>query len=129
MSRRARIVVLGAAAIGLLFVLAFGFFAYGRITGKILFCTVAAGGCEPAVPRGSFLLATTWQQPQLLDVICYMQPDERFAHELWVQRICGLPGDTILIENGRLFVNGDDVDAGLALKHSYTCLLYTSRCV
>ena len=37
-----------------------------------------------------------------------------------MQRICGLPGDTILIENGRLFVNGDDVDAGLALKHSYT---------
>ena len=37
----------------------------------------------------------------------------------FVHRICGMPGDTVEIRNGILYVNRIDVDKDLELKHIY----------
>lgn len=36
-----------------------------------------------------------------------------------IHRICGMPGDTVEIRNGILYVNGADLDKNLNLKHVY----------
>jgi len=37
----------------------------------------------------------------------------------FIHRICGMPGDTVEIRNGVLYVNGADLDKNLNLKHVY----------
>jgi len=41
--------------------------------------------------------------------------DEEYS----VHRLCGMPGDTLLIKDGVLFVNSKNVDEQLDLKHNY----------
>ncbi|MFZ1691902.1 MAG: signal peptidase I [Flavobacteriales bacterium] len=94
------------------------FFAYARITGHLQFYVVPTAGCEPGIPRGAHVLASDWIAPKRFDIICYMH-DLGDRKEVWLQRVCGLPGDTITMRAGRLSVNGQEADAAFSLKHRY----------
>jgi signal peptidase I len=46
-------------------------------------------------------------QPKRGDVIIFVHPKDRTD---WVKRIVGLPGDTVQMKDGRLFINGEMVE-------------------
>lgn len=93
-------------------------FAYARITGHLQFYVVPTAGCEPGIPRGAHVLASDWIAPKRFDIICFMH-DVGGRKEVWLQRLCGLPGDTIMVRAGRLSVNSEEADAAFSLKHRY----------
>jgi len=118
MSRTTRIIIYSGASIAALIAVLFLVFAYGRITGNVQFYHVPTPGSAPAIPRGAYIIASKWVDPEPFDLICYFH-EVRGANEVWVQRICGMPGDTIALREGVLFVNGIDADSGLELQHRY----------
>ncbi len=123
MSRRSKWIIFSLAGLGLLVVLALGAVLYYRATGRIQFYTVPTAGSEPAIPVGGYILATKVGTPRLFDLICYQQRNPGYERATFVQRVCGMPGDTVAMEHGVLHVNGIAMDTGLQLKH----LCRTSR--
>lgn len=119
MSRRSKWIIFSLAALGLLVVLALGVLLYCRATGRIQFYSVPTAGSEPAIPAGGYILATKVGTPRLFDLICYQQRNPGYERATFVQRVCGMPGDTVAIERGVLRVNGVAMDTGLRLKHLY----------
>ncbi len=118
MKRKARIIIYSGSAVAATIVLALGVFAYGRLSGNIQFHHVPTPGCAPAVPRGAYIIASAWKEPGPFDLVCYRQ-ERTGGKEVWVQRICGMPGDTVEMRAGVLHVNGIDADRGLRLQHRY----------
>ena len=119
MNRRSKWVIFSLAGLGLAVVLALGFLVYFRATGRIQFYTVPTAGSEPAIPSGGYILATKVGTPERFDLICYQQTNALYERATYVQRVCGLPGDTVMIQQGVLHINGVAMDAGLRLKHLY----------
>ncbi|MBK7945006.1 MAG: signal peptidase I [Flavobacteriales bacterium] len=118
MTRRSRMIIYSGAFIAAAVILLLAAFAYGRITGDVQFYHVPTPGSAPSVPRGAYIIASKWIDPEPFDLICYNH-EIRGVTEVWVQRICGLPGDTIELREGALHVNGIDADSGLRLQHRY----------
>ncbi len=119
MNRRSKWVIFGLAGLGFLVVLALGALLYFRATGRIQFYSVPTAGSEPAIPAGGYILATRVSTPRLFDLICYQQRNPGYERATFVQRVCGMPGDTVAIHKGVLHVNGIAMDTGLRLKHLY----------
>ena len=57
----------------------------------------------PLIPRGRLL----YNQPQRGDVVIFRKPPENSTD--YIKRVIGLPGDTIQMRNGRLFINNQVV--------------------
>ncbi|RYE57833.1 MAG: signal peptidase I [Sphingobacteriales bacterium] len=53
-----------------------------------------------------------------LDFICYIADIAEFGKTYWVSRLVGMPGDTIEIKAGVLFVNGKSVDDKFPLAYN-----------
>jgi len=51
----------------------------------------------------AFRLAYLFAEPQRLDIVVFPAPD---TGELYVKRIIGLPGDTVEIRAGKVYING-----------------------
>ncbi len=62
----------------------------------------------PTLPEGSYYLIHKYRYrlaaPQRGDVVVFRGPDE--PKELYVKRVIALPGDTLTIAQGQVFVNG-----------------------
>jgi signal peptidase I len=84
---------------------------------KLLKVTTSAS--EPTLKQGRFFFTTPLKKPKRLDLISYraILPDKGLA--LLTHRLCGLPGDSLEIKAGILYVNGQDADSQLQLKHVY----------
>ena len=50
-------------------------------------------------------LAYTWSEPERGDIIIFLFPDDET--QLYVKRIIGIPGDTVMIVDGTLYLNGE----------------------
>jgi signal peptidase I len=53
----------------------------------------------------AFRFSYAFSEPERYDIIVFRGPDDESP--LYVKRIIGLPGDTVVILNGQVFVNGD----------------------
>jgi signal peptidase I len=80
------------------------FLAVNLFTARI---RVEGGSMEPSLHDGEFVvinrLAYRWNDPERGEIIVFrfpLDPERRF-----IKRIIGLPGDTIMVENGVVFVN------------------------
>jgi signal peptidase I len=80
------------------------FLAVNLFTARI---RVEGGSMEPSLHDGEFVvinrLAYRWNDPQRGEIIVFrfpLDPERRF-----IKRIIGLPGDTVMVENGMVFVN------------------------
>lgn len=72
---------------------------------------IPSGSMEPILRRGDRILvvkfAYVWREPARGDVIVFKYPPEPASD--FVKRALGLPGDTVAITRGKLFVNGAPV--------------------
>jgi signal peptidase I len=91
----------------------------GRITNGIQYFTSSSRANEPTFKKGGHYFGTNLKTPKRLDFICYNMVIPEFAGQIWVHRLCGLPGDTIEIRSGDLYVNGVNQDESLNLKKEY----------
>lgn len=75
---------------------------------------------EPNLLRGSYMITSNIPSPNRLDFICFNAKDETFGSYRAIFRIIALPGDKLVINNGNVFVNGEQIDKQLRLKHAHS---------
>lgn len=92
----------------------------GLLTGTLTFFKMGASSSAPALKPGSYYFTSSLKKPQLLDFITFSQYNEHTGKtENWAFRLCGLPGDTIEIRNGDLYVNNHTIDDQLNVQLQY----------
>jgi signal peptidase I len=74
---------------------------------------------EPSLRPGRFFLTARIRKPRRFDLISYRAILPLKGLTILTHRLCGMPGDTLEIKAGILYVNGHDVDHELALKHIF----------
>lgn len=90
------------------------------LTGVLEFYSVQSASNEPSIKRDKSLWASVLTKPDRKDFIVYSHEQAAMqGSDYLVHRLCGMPGDTLLIKDGILFVNGQNVDKELQLKHMY----------
>lgn len=94
----------------------------GMMTGAIQHYTVPTSGSRPTIKEGSYLIGTNLISHSNLDFIIFKKKSELFnssVPSIFVQRLCGTEGDKVQITNGILYINGENVDTTLHLRHKY----------
>jgi len=56
----------------------------------------------------AFRMAYAFNPPKRYDVVVFKFPDDPSHSTLFVKRIIGLPGETVTIKNGNVYINGAD---------------------
>ncbi|NPV26422.1 MAG: signal peptidase I [Firmicutes bacterium] len=51
-----------------------------------------------------------FQPPKRFDVIVFEPPAETRQHEDFIKRVIGLPGETVEVKKGKVFINGQPLD-------------------
>jgi signal peptidase I len=74
---------------------------------------------EPSLKPGKLFLTTRKKKPGRFDLISYRAVLPATGMTILTHRLCGVPGDTLEIKAGELYVNGQEADGSLALKHIY----------
>jgi len=71
--------------------------------------SVPTGSMEYTIMTGdrivAFRLSYVFSEPQRFDIVVHRFPDDE--ETLFIKRIIGVPGDTVEIINGQVFLNGD----------------------
>lgn len=92
----------------------------------ILNATVPTGSMSPNIEAGYHILGTRltykFEAPQRGDVVIFKYPDDE--SQLYVKRVIGLPGDTVAILDGRVYINGELLDESSYLKDPETDQYY-----
>ena len=74
----------------------------------IINATVPTGSMENTIMPDDcimgFRLAYTFSEPKRGDIVIFKYPDDET--QKYVKRIIGLPGDTVTIEDGEIYING-----------------------
>jgi signal peptidase I len=91
----------------------------GRFTNMLQYYSIPTSSNEPTLKNGSHLVASNLKTPKRMDFISYRSTVPEYENQIWIHRACGLPGDTILIIDGDLFVNGINQDKALNLKKRF----------
>ena len=89
-----------------------------RVTGGIQFyrpMTIST----PEITEGKLLVFTNLISPKRFDLVSFTPPKATPHGDLFLQRLVGLPGDTIHSKEGTLFVNGRSSDDSLNLRKRY----------
>ena len=73
---------------------------------------VPTGSMKDTIMEGNrligFRLSYLFSDPKRLDVVIFKYPDDETQN--YVKRIIGLPGDIVVIKEGKVYVNGDLLD-------------------
>lgn len=71
---------------------------------------VPSGSMENTVMTGDRLIANRlsyiFSEPERLDIVVFKFPDDE--SKLYIKRIIGMPGDTVVIRNNQVYINGSD---------------------
>jgi len=57
----------------------------------------------------AFRLSYLFNPPKRYDVVVFRYPDDPARTTLYVKRIIGMPGETVLIKDGKVYIDGSDV--------------------
>lgn len=74
---------------------------------------------EPSLRQGRLFLTTRIKRPVRYSLISYRAILPPGGMTILTQRLCGMPGDTLEMKAGALYVNGQEADGPLTLKHIY----------
>jgi len=92
----------------IVFAMVFAFFITRVV---IVNATIPTGSMEDTIMTNdrivAFRLAYMASEPQRFDVIVFKYPDDEDV--LFVKRIIGLPGDTVEIRDGKVYINNSDI--------------------
>lgn len=76
----------------------------------IVNATIPSGSMENTILPGDRIiglrLAYVFQEPKREDIIIFRFPDDE--SQVFIKRVIGLPGETIQITDGRIYINGAD---------------------
>ena len=93
--------VIVAAAIGL----CLNFFV-------IVNAVIPTGSMEQTIMTGDrifgFRLAYKFSEPERYDIVIFRYPDDE--SQLFIKRVIGLPGETVVVSDGKVYVYGANVD-------------------
>lgn len=71
---------------------------------------IPSGSMENTIMTGDRVfgnrLAYTFSDPERFDIIIFRYPDDE--SQLFIKRIIGLPGETVEIRNGSIYINGSE---------------------
>lgn len=101
MRRRVRLVV----ELILLLILMGGMLAL--VSDKIRFERVISPSMEPTLMVGDTIMTDANAPCKRYDIVCFKDPDKT-SSDVLVKRVMGLPGDTIVIQDGILTINGKE---------------------
>jgi signal peptidase I len=110
-----KILIIAAIASGLVI----GLWIIGRFTFALRLFRMSHSANEPALRTGRFFFTSTLKKPRRFDLICYRAPIPGTGPALLTHRLCGVAGDIIEIKAGVLYVNKQNADNDLNLKHIY----------
>jgi len=91
-------------------------YAIGRLSGGLVVMSMPTSSNEPTIHLGDHFFVSNWKTPKRFDLICYRRDDPVFKKQIWLHRLCGMPGDIVEIRNDTLFVNGKNADANLNVR-------------
>jgi len=76
---------------------------------------------EPNLKLGSKMLVSNLVKPKMGDFVCFKFNGEELDLGVFIKvnRLCGLENDTVLIENGVVYLNNLNFDKNLSLIHNY----------
>ncbi len=71
---------------------------------------VPTGSMQPTILAGDRIIglrpAYLFEDPERFDIIIFRYPDDESVY--YIKRIIGLPGETLEIKNGQIYLNGSD---------------------
>ena len=93
-----------------------------HITGALQLNIAANSFCRPGIREGTIIAISSWKKPERNNYISFYElPAGSTDHKSkGVLRLTGMPGDTIEIRNGDLFVNNQPADPQLDLIKEYS---------
>ena len=97
----------------------FVFFRIGKKTGIIQSLQMTSSSSEPNIELNKFVFGTNIGKPEKLDFVFFNSEFSKYGQGIWVFRLCAIENDTIEIINGDAFVNHENIDHKLNLKHAY----------
>lgn len=106
-------------SLGIFCAIIVGLFITGKITGALNYATARSSASLPAIKPGDFFFTSNLVSPKLFDFIAFHHTDPMMGKMIIVHRVCGMPGDTIAIKNGNLYLNGQSADDSLNLNLMY----------
>ena len=74
---------------------------------------------EPSLKPGKLFLTARFRKPKRFDLITYRAVVPPKGMTILTHRLVGLPGDSLEIKAGVLYVNGENADEALRLKHIF----------
>jgi signal peptidase I len=114
-----------------------GLWLIGKVTSTLQLLRVHTPANQPALPLGRFIFTSNLKKPKRFGLICYRShpagiryptgkyhppgkdhPPEK-SHTWLIHRLCGLPGDTLEIKGGILYINGVNADETLNLTYIF----------
>jgi len=120
-----------------------GLWLIGKVTSTLQLLRVHTPANQPALPLGRFIFTSNLKKPKRFGLICYRPlPTENVQppvnphapgiphapgkhhppgtfHTWLIHRLCGLPGDTLEIKAGILYINGVNADETLNLMYIF----------
>lgn len=119
------LILLSMICVAIVFVL-----VAGSVTGALRLYHIPNVTNEPAIKKGEYIMVSNIKtaSPFNFIVITSTYTDSLLATYMpdaksgtrFVYRLCGMPGDTLEMKNGVLWVNKQNVDAGLNLKNQFS---------
>lgn len=108
----------------------FTLFVVARLTHVWSFYSMPSTSMKPTINTGDKFMTSNLVKPERFDLIVFSYKDSMYGPEYRVHRLCGLPGDTVEIRNGDLFVNNRNTSAQFDLLLPYrTSTSYTEQIV
>lgn len=95
------------------------FYAVARISGGLRVFHIPTSGNSPGIEPEDYIVSSSWISPKRFDFVCYDEEDFYIGKCTYTNRLCGLPGDTIQIIDGDLFVNGRNTNRLFVVKHNF----------
>lgn len=108
-----------------------GIFAFFFLMFRVVFFNghVPSGSMEPTIHTDDFIfgnrLAYKFKEPKRGDIIIFNHATDYNSSKMrLIKRVIGLPGDTVIITDGHVYINGELYDESKYLSDSVTTYAY-----